>query len=46
MIHLITYGNKHYTKSKDRLVDEALRTGWFETVVGYSENDLGKDFKC
>lgn len=45
-VHLITYGNKHYTKSKNRLVNEALNTGWFETVIGYEENDLDEDFKC
>ena len=44
-IHLITYGNKHYTKSKNRLVDEAMRTGWFSSVIGYGEEDMSKEYK-
>lgn len=44
-VHLITYGNKHYTKSKNRLVDEAIRTGWFSSVIGYGEEDMSDEYK-
>tara|TARA_B100000497_G_scaffold121123_1_gene150452 strand:+ start:400 stop:1125 length:726 start_codon:yes stop_codon:yes gene_type:complete len=44
-VHLITYGNNHYTKSRDRLVNEAIRTGWFSSVIGYGEEDMSKEYK-
>lgn len=43
-IHLITYGNNHYTKSRDRLVNEAMNTGWFSSVIGYGEEDMSKEY--
>ena len=43
-VHLITYGNKHYTKSRDRLVNEAMNTGWFSSVIGYGEEDMSKEY--
>lgn len=32
MIHLITYGDNKYSKSKQRLYNQAHNTGWFDTM--------------
>jgi hypothetical protein len=45
MIHLITYGNHKFEKSKKRLHKEAIDTGWFDTVTVYGPEDLDNDFK-
>ena len=45
MIHLITYGDNKYHKAKQRLYQEALDTGWFDTITLYGPGDLDKDYK-
>lgn len=45
MIHLITYSNDVFARSKARLCKEAKETGWFDTVTAYGPEDLDADFK-
>ena len=45
MIHLITYGDKNFEKSKKRLQKEALETKWFDSVTIYGPEDLDDSFK-
>lgn len=45
MIHLITYADKKYEKAKYRIIKEAKDTKWFNTIKGYSPDDLSDDFK-
>ena len=45
MIHLITYGDDKFKKSKKRLEKEALNTGWFDSVTVYGPEILDDDFK-
>lgn len=44
-IHLITYGDNNYTKSKYRLVEDANRTKWFSTIKAYDQSDMNSDYK-
>lgn len=44
-VHLITYGDDNFEKAKQRLCKEAYGTGWFDTVKGFSPNDLSDEFK-
>jgi len=44
MIHLITYGNNYYNNSKKRLYNEALSSGWFNTITLYGPEDLDDEF--
>ena len=44
-IHLITYGDSNYNKSKKRLCKEAEDTCWFDTITEYGPDDLPTDFK-
>jgi hypothetical protein len=45
MIHLITYGDDKYARSKSRLNNEANSTGWFDSVTLYGSGDLDDEFK-
>jgi hypothetical protein len=45
MIHLITYGDAKYEKSKQKLYNEALNTRWFNTFTNYGPNNLDNSFK-
>ena len=45
MIHLITYGNSKFEKSKQRLKTDAKNSGWFDTITVYEPNDLDNTFK-
>jgi uncharacterized protein YqgQ len=45
MIHLITYSDSNYNLSKYRLCDEAIKSGWFDTVTPYGPDDLNDDFR-
>ena len=45
MIHLISYGNKEYERSKQRIYEEAIYTHWYDTVTKYGPNDLDNDVK-
>lgn len=40
MIHLITYGDDKFKRSKERLKKEAENTGWFDTITVYEPKDL------
>ena len=44
-IHLITYGDNKYQKSKKRLYIEAEDTGWFNTITLYGLDDLDNNYK-
>jgi len=44
-IHLITYGDKNYIRSKQRINNEAINSNWFHNVTIYGPEDLGEDFK-
>lgn len=44
-IHFITYGDKLYEKSKERLVNEAIKFGLFSTITAYGPDDIPKDFE-
>ena len=43
-IHFITYGNDRFAKSKKRIVQEALETGWFDTARAYEPENLPDSF--
>lgn len=45
MIHLITYGNHTFERSKYRLYKEANNVGWFDTITVYGLKDLDNNFK-
>lgn len=45
MIHLITYADKNFEKARHRICKEAENTGWFDSVKGYTPNNLSNDFK-
>ena len=45
MIHLITYGDINYDKSKTRLYNQAIASDWFDSITLYGPNDLDRDFK-
>ena len=44
-VHMITYGNNKYFQSKKRLISEAHKSEFFETVTEYGPDDLTSDFK-
>lgn len=44
-VHLITYGDDNFEKAKQRLCKEAYDSGWFDTIKGFSPNDLSDEFK-
>jgi hypothetical protein len=44
-VHLITYGDNHYNKTKHRLVQEAKRTKWFSTITAYDQDNMDDDYK-
>ena len=44
-IHLISYGNNKFKKSKKRIFKEALDTNWFYSISTYDDNNLSIDFK-
>lgn len=43
-IHIISYGDQKYNKSKQRLFNEALDTNWFYSININSETDLNQSF--
>lgn len=43
-IHFISFADKKYRKTLERIKEEAERTKFFDTVKIYSENDLAEDF--
>ena len=45
MIHLISYGNNIYNSSKQQLLKEATKTGWFSSITIYGPEDIDNDFK-
>ena len=44
-VHLITYGDDVFKKSKERLLVQAKRFGEFTTIKSYGPSDLDKDFR-
>jgi len=44
-IHLITYGDKNFSKSKKRLHKESSNSGWFDTTTIYGPENLSEEFK-
>lgn len=44
-IHLITYGDNNFSKSKKRIKNEAMNSGWFDTIEVYSPDVLDDSFK-
>ena len=45
MIHLITYGDDKYKLTKERIKQEALKTGWFSSIDICGKKDLSKNFR-
>jgi len=43
-IHVITYGNRLYARSKARLIREAEDFGLFKTITSYGPESLDQDF--
>jgi hypothetical protein len=40
-LHLVLFGdNKNYKRQRERLVREATQSGWFDTVMSMSEDDI------
>ena len=40
-LHLVLFGdNKNYKRQRERLVSEATKSGWFDTVMSMSEDDI------
>ena len=44
-IHMVTYGDRKYQMSKQRLVQEADATRWFNTIRAFGPEDLSLTFK-
>ncbi len=44
MIYFITFANHAMDWTRDRLRDQALASGWFDTVWAWSEDDLDSEF--
>lgn len=45
IIHFITYGDGKYTRSKQLICNEALKTKWFESVKVYNKKKLSPSFR-
>lgn len=43
-VHLITYGNDKYNKSKIRIMNEANETKWFTTIRLYEPQNISDEF--
>jgi len=43
-IHFITYGDRKFKRSKDRITREAQETGWFDSIKTYAPENLDKSF--
>lgn len=43
-IHIITYGNHNFSKARERVRKEALRTNWFSSITIYSPDDIDPSF--
>lgn len=44
-IHLITYGDNKFKKSKQRINNEAIYSRWFDTINIYGPEHLSEEFK-
>lgn len=44
-IHFITYGDYNFNNSKKRIKNEAINSGWFDTVNICGPKDLTQEFK-
>jgi hypothetical protein len=45
MIHMATYGDRLYERSKARLCAQARDSGWFATISAYGPDDLEPSFR-
>ena len=41
-IHLITYGNDKFKNAKQRIHNEAINSGWFDTINIYGPENLSQ----
>ena len=44
-VHFATFSDDNMKNTRERLVRQARRSGWFESVVGYSTIDLPNSFQ-
>lgn len=44
-VHFVTFSDDKMKNTRDRLVRQAQRSGWFQSAVGYSPEDLPPGFK-
>lgn len=44
-IHFITYGCDKFKSSKDRIINEAISSRWFDSCTAYSPLDLSESFR-
>jgi hypothetical protein len=42
-IHLLSYGNEVYATQRDAFHDEAVKSGWFDTVTTLNESIIAKE---
>lgn len=45
MIHFITYGDDKYKNSRLRLISQAKKSNWFDTITEYTPDTLSEEFK-
>jgi hypothetical protein len=45
MLHFATYGDFRYSKSIERLKNQVSKLNIFNTITGFNENNIPKDFK-
>lgn len=43
--YFITYGDEKFTKAKERILQEAKLTMWFDSVTGYGVEDISDELK-
>lgn len=44
-IHLVTYGDINYRSQRENFRDSAKRSGFFDEIIIFTEQDLDKDFR-
>jgi len=46
-LHFVTYGDDKFIESRKRICNEAMNTGWFDTITFYTDMDISSSFrKC
>ncbi len=43
-IHLISYGNHFFEKSKNRIFEEAKKSNWFNTINIYGPENVSEEY--